>query len=113
MLSDHHKVSDVFTFGSIQDEKRGLSISFRRPNMVPYYRWMNNCVEFPKTSTNAVASDRILIKRVRLLVIAQEASISLSFDDLGNMPSLYEYRVQLILMNLPKKRMLQTPQPRF
>jgi hypothetical protein len=71
--------------------------------MLRYNRWLSDCIDVLETSPDAVASDKILIGWVRLLIIAEEASTSLSFDDPGDMPSLSEHRVQLMLKSFEKR----------
>lgn len=71
--------------------------------MLRYNSWLSDCVDFLESTPDAISSDKILIGWVRLLIIAEEASTSLSFDDPGNMPSLSEHRVQLMLKSFEKR----------
>ena len=78
-------------------------MSMRRPAMLRYNSWVGECVDFLEASPNAAASDKILIGWVRLLIIAEEFSTSLSFDDPANMPNLSEPRVQLMVKSFEKR----------
>lgn len=78
-------------------------MSMRRPAMLRYNSWVNECLEFLDAAPDAVTSDKLLIGWVKLLSIAEEVSTSLSFDDPGNMPSLAEPRVQHMLKSFEKR----------
>jgi hypothetical protein len=71
--------------------------------MLRYSSWLSDCVDFLEAAPDAAATDKILIGWVRLLIIAEEASTSLSFDDPGNMPSLSEPRIQIMLKSFEKR----------
>ena len=74
----------------------------RRPNMLRYNAWVDECTELLETTTSAAESDRCLVAWVKLLKITEEIGTTFSFDDIDNIASLSEYRVQLMLKGFEK-----------
>ena len=61
-----------------------VAISMRRPNMLRFNSWMNDCVLFLEDFPNVTMFDKRLVARVRLMNIAEEFASSLSLDDPDN-----------------------------
>ena len=81
----------------------GVSMSLRRPNMLRVSSHIRECVDYLERSPNAVPSDRTLLAWVKLIMIAEEISNSLAYDDPGGIASISELRTQLMLKDFNKR----------
>ncbi len=77
-----------------------VSLSMRRPNMLRYNTWVDECTELLEVT--ASTANKSLIAWVKLLKITEEIGTTFSFDDLDNIANLSEYRVQLMLKSFEK-----------
>jgi hypothetical protein len=77
-------------------------MSMRRPNMLRYNSWIDECLEVLANHTNAYPLDKILVGWVKLLKITEEIHTTLSFEDLGNIVCLSETRVKLMVNGFEK-----------
>lgn len=80
---------------------RSVSLSMRRPNMLRFTPWVDECMEVLDSSC-AAKSDKLLFAWVKLLKITEEIGTSFSFDDIGSIGSLSEYRIQVLLKSFEK-----------
>ena len=80
-----------------------VSISLRRPNMLRFSNYMNECEEYLEISSDAAPTDRRLVAWVKLQRIMEEVGNVLSFDDPNATPSLAETRIQLVLKGFEKQ----------
>ncbi|KAK0284189.1 hypothetical protein LTR35_005904 [Friedmanniomyces endolithicus] len=80
-----------------------VSLSMRRPNMLRVSSYVRECVEYLHRSLDALPSDRILVHWLRLVMIAEEVSVSFSYDDPGGIASITELRAQLMLKDFEKR----------
>ncbi|TKA79022.1 hypothetical protein B0A55_03160 [Friedmanniomyces simplex] len=81
----------------------GVSLSLRRPNMLRVSSYVRECVDYLDRSPDALPSDRTLVRWARLIMIAEEVSVSFSYDDPGGIASLAELRTQLMLRDFEKR----------
>ena len=81
----------------------GVSMSLRRPNMLRASSYIRECVEYMERSPEAVASDRTLVAWVKLIMIGEEISNSLAYDDPGGIATISELRTQLMLKDYNKR----------
>ncbi|KAK1080939.1 hypothetical protein LTR33_005108 [Friedmanniomyces endolithicus] len=80
-----------------------VSLSMRRPNMLRVSSYVRECVEYLHRSPDALPRDRILVHWLRLVMIAEEVSVSFSYDDPGGIASITELRAQLMLKDFEKR----------
>ena len=73
----------------------GFSMRFRRPNILLYNSWMEEC--FILLGKSKSLEDRRLIAILKLQRIADEANTAFGFDDASTSFSLSESRMQIIL----------------
>ncbi|KAH8820705.1 hypothetical protein F5884DRAFT_647203, partial [Xylogone sp. PMI_703] len=73
----------------------GVALSMRRPNMLRFNSWMNDCVHFLEKLSNITIFDKRLIAWVRLQNIAEEFASSLSLEDPGEGYRPLDSRMQL------------------
>jgi hypothetical protein len=66
----------------------------RRPNMLRFNSWMNDCVLFLEDLPNVTMFDKRLVARVRLMNIAEEFASSFSLDDPDNKSIFLDSRTQ-------------------
>ena len=71
--------------------------------MLRFNSWIGECTNFLEKSSNAAKSDSYLVAWVKLLRITEEIGESFALDDLENVASLSEYRVQLMLRGFEKR----------
>lgn len=81
----------------------GLSLSLRRPNLLRASSYIRECVDYLERSPSVLTTDRTLVAWVKLAMIAEEISISFSYDDAGSIASITELRTQLMLTDFEKR----------
>jgi len=81
----------------------GVSLSLRRPNMLRVSSYVRECVDYLERAPDAIPSDRTVVAWVRLIMIAEEISVSFSFDDPGGIASISELRTQMMLKDFEKR----------
>ncbi|WPH02653.1 Hypothetical protein R9X50_00551800 [Acrodontium crateriforme] len=81
----------------------GISISMRRPNMLRASSYIRDCVSHLEQAPEILASDHILLKWAKLMMIGEEISVSFSYDDPGGIASISELRVQMMLKDFEKR----------
>lgn len=74
-----------------------VSLSLRRPSLLKVNSYIRDCLDFLDQSPDAVPSDRTLVAWARMIMIAEEISTSFCYDDLGNMGSIAELPVRMML----------------
>lgn len=57
------------------------SMGLRRPNLIRWTSFMDNCLEFFDTSPDAAPSDKLLCEWVRIQHIAEEVGTQFAMDD--------------------------------
>jgi hypothetical protein len=67
----------------------------RRPNVLPYNSWMEECLSLLQKSP--LLDDRRVVVWLKLQRIADEANTAFGFDDASTSFSLSELRLQVIL----------------
>lgn len=77
-------------------------MSMRRPNMLRFNKWINECLESVANNPRAMKLDIYLVHWVRVTKIQDELGQSLSFDDPSNMANLAEPMVQLKVTGFEK-----------
>lgn len=80
----------------------GVAMSMRRPNMLRFNKWINECLESVANNPRATKLDTYLVHWVRVTKIQDELGQSLSFDDPSNMANLAEPMVQLKVTGFEK-----------
>lgn len=65
--------------------------------------YVRECVDYLERSPDALASDRMLVAWIRLLMIGEEISNAFSYDDPGGIASITELRTQLMLKDFVKR----------
>lgn len=80
-----------------------VSMSLRRPNMLRYSSWIQECLETITSNPKISKLDRLLIYWVKLLKISEDIGTAFRFDDPGNMPDLSEARAQIMMGGFEKK----------
>ncbi len=73
----------------------GFSMRFRRPNILLFNSWMEECYNMLRKST--VQDDKRIIENLKLQRIADECYTAFGFDDASTSFSLSELRMQIIL----------------
>ena len=72
-----------------------LAMSTRRPTMLRFNKWIEDCLEFVDKSPCAAASDKCLVAWAQLLRICEDIMTSFGYD--GDVVSLSDSRVQLMV----------------
>jgi len=75
----------------------------RRPIMLRYNDWIQECVESISGLKGASRHDKDLISWVQLLKITEEFHTAFSYDNLCNVVNLSERRVQMMLSGYEKR----------
>jgi hypothetical protein len=73
------------------------SMGLRRPNLIRWNSFMDNCLEFFETSPEAAPSDRILCDWVRNQHIAEEIGTQFSMDDPTATVNIADSKVQFAM----------------
>ncbi|RDW73985.1 hypothetical protein BP5796_07427 [Coleophoma crateriformis] len=73
------------------------SMGLRRPNLIRWNSYMNECVEVLETSPDALDSDKFLTQWVRSQRIAEEVGTQFSMDDPSANISITDLKVQYAL----------------
>ncbi|KAK5688772.1 hypothetical protein LTS10_000750 [Elasticomyces elasticus] len=81
----------------------GVSLSLRRPNTLRVSSYVRECVEYMERSSDAIPTDRTIVHWVRLVMIAEEISVSFSYDDPGGVASIADLSTQLMVKDFDKR----------
>ncbi|KAF2772393.1 hypothetical protein EJ03DRAFT_307426, partial [Teratosphaeria nubilosa] len=81
----------------------GVSLSLRRPNMLRLSSYVRECVEHLGRAHDALPPDRTVVAWVKLIMIAEEISTALCFDDPGGIACITELRTQIMLQDFEKR----------
>lgn len=81
----------------------GVSLSLRRPNILRVSSYVRDCVDYLERASDAIPSDRTIVAWIRLTIIAEEISVSFTFDDPGGAASITQLRTQLVLKDFEKR----------
>ncbi|TVY86493.1 Transcriptional regulator [Lachnellula willkommii] len=73
------------------------SMGLRRPNLIRWTPFMDNCLEFFETSPDTLASDKLLCEWVRNQHIAEEVGAQFAMDDPTAVVSITDSKVQFAL----------------
>ena len=74
--------------------ENSVSMNLRRPNLIRWNNYMDECIEVLETSDAALPSDRRLCQHVRLQQINEDIGQQFSMDDPSAAVSLLDHRVQ-------------------
>ncbi|TVY73392.1 Transcriptional regulator WAR1 [Lachnellula suecica] len=73
------------------------SMGLRRPNLIRWNSFMDNCIEFFENSPDAVASDKILCQWIKNQHIAEEVGTQFSMDDPTATVNIADSKVQFAM----------------
>ncbi|KAL1982932.1 hypothetical protein VTN96DRAFT_619 [Rasamsonia emersonii] len=79
------------------------SMALRRPLLVRWHPYMDECIDILQNSPDALPSDRLLIYWTKLSHIAEEISFQFSMDDPASNLSLHDAKVQYALKGFEKQ----------
>ncbi|KAI9704891.1 MAG: hypothetical protein M1836_006671 [Candelina mexicana] len=80
-----------------------VSMAARRPNLIRWSPYMNECITTLETSPEAYASDRVLCQWVRAQHMAEEIGIQFSMDDPFASCSISDSKVQYALKGFERQ----------
>lgn len=80
-----------------------VSVAQRRPNLLRFTEFMDECLEVLENSPQAAPSDKALCQWVKLQKIAEEIGIGFAFDNPNANVSIDEQRVQFSLKGFAKQ----------
>ncbi|KAH7393264.1 hypothetical protein BKA64DRAFT_82114 [Cadophora sp. MPI-SDFR-AT-0126] len=101
-LIDSAEIERRRTFLVCYQISTGVSLSSRRPNMLRYNRWVEECLESLANNSNASQTDRYLVSWIRLIRITEEIGLAFGFEDISSMANLSETRTQIMMSGLQK-----------
>lgn len=81
----------------------GVSISLRRPAMMRVTTYARECLDYLENSPQAAPGDRMLVAWVRLWVIAEEIASAFSYEDTGDIASIFDTTTQLMTKAFEKR----------
>ncbi|KAI7509659.1 hypothetical protein KC347_g5012 [Hortaea werneckii] len=73
-----------------------VSLALRRPNMLRANSYVRECAEYLEQCPDSLPTDATLVVWSRLIMIAEEISVSFAYDDPGGIASIAELRTQLM-----------------
>ncbi|RMZ05315.1 hypothetical protein D0862_05013 [Hortaea werneckii] len=82
-----------------------VSLALRRPNMLRANSYVRECAEYLEQSKDSLPTDATLVVWSRLIMIAEEISVSFAYDDPGGIASIAELRTQLMHKDFQKRLM--------
>ncbi|RMZ21074.1 hypothetical protein D0859_14916 [Hortaea werneckii] len=82
-----------------------VSLALRRPNMLRANSYVRECAEYLEQSKDSLPTDATLVVWSRLIMIAEEISVSFAYDDPGGIASIAELRTQLMHKDFHKRLM--------
>ncbi|RMY51128.1 hypothetical protein D0865_06512 [Hortaea werneckii] len=80
-----------------------VSLALRRPNMLRANSYVRECAEYLEQSKDSLPTDATLVVWSRLIMIAEEISVSFAYDDPGGIASIAELRTQLMHKDFHKR----------
>ncbi|KAI5851677.1 hypothetical protein DFP73DRAFT_164638 [Morchella snyderi] len=80
-----------------------VSMALRRPNLLRFTDFMDECIEVLESSSQAAASDKAFCQWVKLQKIADEIGIGFAFDDPNANVTIDDQRVQFSLRGFAKQ----------
>ncbi|KAH0613496.1 uncharacterized protein H6S33_005382 [Morchella sextelata] len=80
-----------------------VSMALRRPNLLRFTDFMDECLEVLESSPQAAASDKAFCQWVKLQKIADEIGIGFAFDDPNANVTIDDQRVQFSLKGFAKQ----------
>ncbi|KAL9093038.1 MAG: hypothetical protein Q9165_004176 [Trypethelium subeluteriae] len=80
-----------------------VSVSMRRPNMLRYTDWIEDCVCELEAAADGCAHDLALIAWVRLYRIAEEIAVSFNYDDPSRALAIEDAKLRLLLKGFMKQ----------
>ncbi|RMY82540.1 hypothetical protein D0862_11978 [Hortaea werneckii] len=80
-----------------------VSLALRRPNMLRANSYVRECAEYLEQSQDSLPTDATLVVWSRLIMIAEEISVSFAYDDPGGIASIAELRTQLMHKDFQKR----------
>ncbi|EMC99648.1 hypothetical protein BAUCODRAFT_62982 [Baudoinia panamericana UAMH 10762] len=81
----------------------GVSLSLRRPNMLPVNSYVRECLEYLERSPDTVSTDGTLIVIAKLAMIAEDLTVSFCLTDPGGIASIADLRTQLMRKDFDKR----------
>jgi hypothetical protein len=97
---DSGSIENRRTFLACYFISTGVSLSLGRPCMLRTSSYIRECVDILERSPDALPSDRTIAAWTTLIMIAEEGSVALSYDDLGAVASIADLRTQLTIKDL-------------
>ncbi|RMY51439.1 hypothetical protein D0865_06346 [Hortaea werneckii] len=80
-----------------------VSLALRRPNMLRANSYVRECADYLEQSKDSLPTDATLVVWSRLIMIAEEISVSFAYDDPGGIASIAELRTQLMHKDFQKR----------
>lgn len=80
-----------------------VSMAQRRPNLLRFTKFMDECIEVLENSPEAEPSDKTLCQWVKLQKIAEEVGIGFAFDDPNADISIDDLRIQFTLKGFARQ----------
>ncbi|RMZ27233.1 hypothetical protein D0859_08691 [Hortaea werneckii] len=80
-----------------------VSLALRRPNMLRANSYVRECADYLEKSQDSLPTDATLVVWSRLIMIAEEISVSFAYDDPGGIASIAELRTQLMHKDFHKR----------
>ncbi|KAI9717933.1 MAG: hypothetical protein M1812_004460 [Candelaria pacifica] len=102
-LPGHEPVEGKRTWLSCYFLSANVSMAARRPNLIRWSPYMNECISTLETSPEAYASDRVLCQWVRAQHIAEEIGLQFSMDDSFASCSISDLKVQYALKGFERQ----------
>jgi hypothetical protein len=79
------------------------SMALRRPLLLRWHPYMDECIDILQNSPDALPSDQVLVYWAKLSHIAEEAGFQFSMDDPASSLSLHDPKVQYALKGFEKQ----------
>jgi len=73
------------------------ALSLRRPNLIRWTNYMDECIEMLESSSEALPSDKLLCQHVKLQHINEDVCVSFSMDDPSATVTMSDSKVQYAL----------------
>jgi hypothetical protein len=80
-----------------------ISMAMRRPNMLRFSSWIQDCLETISNNPNVTKLDKSIVHNVKLLKISEDIFSAFMFDDPSNMPDLPESRLRLMMSGFERQ----------
>jgi hypothetical protein len=98
--NDSGSIENRRTFLACYFISTGVSLSLGRPCMLRASSYVRESVDILEQSPDALPTDRIIAAWTTLVMLAEEGSVALSYDDLGAIASIADLRTQLTIKDI-------------